>query len=159
MNNQSATRKLFLLQFHWMLTTTTFDFHLRIQLLLVTHWSLNLKPWDRESLLTNNRNTMADTTPGQQEIVHRTQWDWAILPSYTFPIATRTAREWQEKWGKSWTIVLGCASACRESQLADIPTAKARLATYWVFSEQGPDLRYLRWAIWGEGISWLGPIL
>ena len=31
MNNQSATRKLFLLQFYWVLTTTTFDFHPRIQ--------------------------------------------------------------------------------------------------------------------------------
>ena len=31
MNNQSATRKLFLLQFHWVLTKTTFDFHPRIQ--------------------------------------------------------------------------------------------------------------------------------
>ena len=35
-NNQSATRKLFLLQFHWVLTTTTFEFHPTIQPLLMT---------------------------------------------------------------------------------------------------------------------------
>ena len=38
-NNQSATRKLFLLQFHSMLTKTTLDFHHRIELLVTSIWT------------------------------------------------------------------------------------------------------------------------
>ena len=36
MNNQSARRNFFVLQFHWMLTTTTFAFQHKIQLLLMS---------------------------------------------------------------------------------------------------------------------------
>ena len=36
-NNQSASRIFYLLSFHWMLTTTTFVIHHKIQLLLMKY--------------------------------------------------------------------------------------------------------------------------
>ena len=90
-NNQSATRKLFLLQFHWVLTTATFDFHPRIQPLHIYQTVSEINHRWHSTALRHTLSSLAPSGPIYPKF--KSQTSTTTLMAWTmFPVAIAVIR-------------------------------------------------------------------